>query len=233
MNKWFHSRRSKPELNYKYLESFGKALVPLEFTSSLERFVRTKAPLSLFLKWIKQADRETSDRFYLAQASLEDLPKQLREDLPTPLIVSSSGRGDVYASNIWIGLSPTYTPLHRDPNPNLFVQLVGWKRVRLLNPDEGQQAFNNVQQLLKKNESGKFRGDEMMQGDEKELLDREIWDDEYTQGKSRAGFEAELRGGDALFIPQGWWHSIKGTGQGVTGSVIIARCHSNSGQLLA
>jgi hypothetical protein len=35
-----------------------------------------------------------------------------------------------------IGHPPTYTPLHRDPNPNIFVQLAGEKVVRLLAPTD-------------------------------------------------------------------------------------------------
>ncbi|KAK0810250.1 hypothetical protein LTR02_010218 [Friedmanniomyces endolithicus] len=155
-------------------------------------------------------------RVYLAQASINDLPRALRDDLPVPDLVLKSGKGDVYDSSIWIGQAPTYTPLHRDPNPNLFVQLAGTKVVRLFRPDAGRAIFAKVQEVIGGNASATMRGDEMMQGAEKKALESEVWDDDAASG--RLGFEAELNKGDGLFIPKGWWHSIKGTGDGMTGS---------------
>merc|ERR1711939_1149989 len=98
---------------------------------------------------------------YLAQASLSDLPKGLREDVPTPELVLNAGKGDVYNSSIWLGLAPTYTPLHRDPNPNLFVQLAGRKTVRLYQPKVGHGIFAQVQ--------------ERIGGAEKKALEEEVW----------------------------------------------------------
>jgi hypothetical protein len=61
----------------------------------------------------------------------------------------------------------------------------------------------------------------MMQGRERTLLEQAIWDDTETVGSRRnwEGYEVELQAGDGLFIPKGWWHSIKGVGESVTASV--------------
>lgn len=32
------------------------------------------------------------------------------------------------------------------------------------------------------------------------------------------GFEVELGPGDGVFIPRGWWHAVRGSGEGVAGS---------------
>lgn len=155
-------------------------------------------------------------RVYLAQAPLEDLPQKLREDVPTPEIVRGAGRGDVYGTSIWLGQAPTYTPLHRDPNPNLFVQLAGTKRVRLMRPAVGNAVFARVQERIGGGGNAAVRGEEMMQGEEKRMLEEEVW----GEGEGREVMcEAEVEGGDGLFIPKGWWHSIKGVGEGMTGSV--------------
>jgi Cupin-like domain len=160
---------------------------------------------------------------YLAQCSLPSLPKTLQADLTTPQIVLKAGRGDIYDSSLWLGRPPTYTPLHRDPNPNLLMQLAGRKIVRLFPPDIGLAIFERVQQTMGQNASAIFRGEEMMQGAEKELLEREVWDDGNSAdpGKAalRLGLEARIKLGEALFIPKGWWHSVKGVGEGVTASV--------------
>ena len=221
VNKWFQPSRHDSNisvLNQNYLRPFGSAVVPLELTTP-HSFVRSNAPLAIFLDWADQADPTNEARFYLAQASLDDLPPQLRKDVPIPAQVMSAGRGDVYATNIWMGLPPTYTPLHRDPNPNLFVQLVGSKRVRLLEPNTGRQVFASVQAALGTATSERFRTEEMMKGAEKTLLEKEVWGDTTDERTVSDGYEADLEGGDGLFIPNGWWHSIKGTGQGVTASV--------------
>ncbi|MCJ1243717.1 hypothetical protein MMC30_000914 [Trapelia coarctata] len=232
VSKWFQPAAGRQEiydLNHDYLRPFGSATVPLELTTSTD-FVRSEAPLALFLEWIRRASApsrssHTQERFYLAQASLDDLPQQLREDFPVPPLVTSAGRGDVYAVNLWIGLSPTYTPLHSDPNPNLFVQLVGTKKIRLLDPIAGQRTFANVQARLGGLErvSEKYLGPELMQGVGKDLHKAQIWSDPIPLVDGEVIYEAHLEGGDALFIPNGWWHSIKGTGEGVTASVSLTR----------
>ncbi|KAI9845762.1 MAG: hypothetical protein M1838_001549, partial [Thelocarpon superellum] len=145
----------------------------------------------------------------------------LRDDLPEPDIVRHAGRGDVYDANLWIGRPPTYTPLHRDPNPNLFLQLAGHKVVRLFPPPLGTDIFARVQKKLGRHGSPVFRGEEMMHGEERDLLEHEVWTSEPSRlsGEIDGCYEARLQQGDGLFIPKGWWHSVKGVGQGINASV--------------
>ncbi|KAJ5144063.1 uncharacterized protein N7515_002850 [Penicillium bovifimosum] len=246
LKKWFKPANGKPtrnpiaSLNADYLHKHGaEAFVPLELTqcpspdpttetksetNQLHSFRQFHAPLSLFLDWMRAAETTPqSSRLYLAQCQLLDLPAVLREDFPVPELVAHAGKGDVYDTNVWIGHPPTYTPLHRDPNPNLFVQLAGEKVVRLLAPADGQAVFGAVRREVGKSggrEAAAFRGEEMMQGAERVLLDEMVWESPVSAGSDAGvGFEARLGVGDGLFIPKGWWHSIKGVGEGVTGSV--------------
>ncbi|KAF3492006.1 uncharacterized protein GIQ15_01523 [Arthroderma uncinatum] len=254
-SRWF-SPLSTPStpcsgLNYPYLEPYGDCYVPLELTipdgKNGNIFERAHKPLSLFLQWTRSvqslppADTDEScpiPRLYLAQCQLIDLPSSLRDDFPTPSYVTQAGKGDIYDTNIWVGMAPTYTPLHRDPNPNLFMQLAGSKRVRLLAPDTGRGVFAEVREKLASSQAGHghssaIRGEEMMKGAENQLLDRAVWgsseqckeesvptvESNSPGNQSENGYDAVLHAGDALFIPTGWWHSIKGVGQGVTASV--------------
>jgi hypothetical protein len=155
-------------------------------------------------------------RIYLAQAPIADLPQALKDDVPTPEVVLKVGKGDVYDSSIWLGQAPTYTPLHRDPNPNVFVQLAGRKVVRLYRPETGREIFAKAQEEIGGSASASMRGEEMMQGAEKRALEAAVWD---ARKAMKEAWEAELQAGDALFIPKGWWHSLKGVGKGMTGSV--------------
>ena len=224
--KWFirlQDGTSEVTLNRSYLEQFEDSIVALEFTILGSRdkntFYRAEAPLQIFLRWTHLATPLTADRLYLAQASLSSLPKALVNDLPTPEFVSKAGTGDIYDTNIWMGIPPTYTSLHRDPNPNLFVQLAGTKIVRILEPDAGERIFARVQNMLGRSDSAAFRGVSMMKGREKELLDTEVWGAASQVEGREVGYEVSVEGGDGLFIAKGWWHSIKGVGKGITASV--------------
>lgn len=238
VSKWFlpadHGSTSNARLNAQYLSDYGGTTVPLEITNKGD-FVRIQNTLSFFLEFVNasnstymlttrpnassppSAHKLPTATIYIAQASLPDLPPKMRADLPTPELVLKAGKGDVYDSSIWLGQAPTYTPLHKDPNPNLFVQLAGRKCVRLYAPKAGNRVFSEVQEMIGGRGTASMRGEEMMQGEERRVLEKVVWGDEGEEG--REGWDAELDSGDALFIPKGWWHSIKGMGEGMNGSV--------------
>jgi hypothetical protein len=227
--------KERLELNYPYFELFQQTMLPYELMTPIQApntglirpilmnhlkeqgadprsstFVRFYGPLSLFLG----ASMDGIQRLYIAQAQLIDLPPGLREDLPTPPIVKEAGKGDIYDANVWLGCPPTYTPLHKDPNPNLFVQLASRKVVRLFEPSVGDAIFADVKRQLGESGRASLRGIEMMEGKERELLDEAVWGTDV-----KGGYETVVRPMDALFIPKGWWHSIKSIGDGVNASV--------------
>jgi len=89
--------------------------------------------------------------------------------------------------------------------------------VRLFPPKIGTDIFRDVQMKIGQLGSSIFRGNEMMEGQEREMLEDAVWGKEVMA--SEGGLEACLEAGDALFIPKGWWHSIKSEGDGVNASV--------------
>ncbi|KAK5464927.1 hypothetical protein LTS15_001490 [Exophiala xenobiotica] len=230
------------ELRTSFWSDYESTIVPLELTSSKgsfdgeEVFHRVEAPLKVLLAYLSRPQPQPpSERpsIYLAQCDLTSLPESITNDIPSPPLVvtrSPSGRikGDIYASSLWLGRPPTYTPLHRDPNPNLFIQLAGRKLLRLLPPEVGDAIYDDVQKELSSplhqnrgsgSGSAAVRGEEMMAGPEKIALHAAIWpDDDHTTSRyahvlSTYGLETEVSLGDALFIPRGWWHSVKGVGE--------------------
>lgn len=217
-------------------------------------------PFEVFLGWMASGQNGMTldpksgwtKRLYIAQQSLADLPAPLQEDLPMPEVVREAGKGDIYASSLWMGMPPTHTPLHKDPNPNLFVQMAGKKIVRMLRPDDGRKVFESARMRVAELEKetsrngdavwdggwlgrggGKIgsmgsgvRGEEIMVGMESVLTEEVVWGEESDeeQMEKMDGIEAELGPGDGLFIPKGWWHSIKGIGKGVNASVSPISC---------
>jgi len=192
-------------------------LIPGSHEVQLLQFDAPLALLLAALEYNASHSESTVTRLYIAQAPLNDMPRELGNDVPLPEIVRSAGKGDIYDSSIWLGLEPTYTPWHQDPNPNLFCQICSSKAVRLLPPSAGDHIFREVQMGLGRSGSSHIRGQEMMQGPERRLLHEAIWGEEAPADIREAWLDA----GDALFIPKGWWHSVKsGFGDGrLNGSV--------------
>jgi hypothetical protein len=225
-------------LNDKYLKPHEGTIVEIELTehspgAENPTFKRFSGPLSLFVRW--QTDRLAAPKqshngqtLYISQSSLANLPPHLQADLPTPDIVRDAGRGDVYNSSIWMGLPPTRTPLHRDPNPNLFVQLVGKKIIRMIKPVDGDWLFEMVRKRLARADPtvdgrGRIRSEQMMIGEEGQILENWAWG-EVDEGLNIqeggiSGFEIEVEAGDGVFIPKGWWHTVRGVGTGINASV--------------
>ncbi|KAK5661889.1 hypothetical protein OQA88_9998 [Cercophora sp. LCS_1] len=181
------------------------------------RFLRFQAPLSLLaegLKFNQQSVTTKLGELYIAQTPLTDLPLGLMADVPTPNLVKEAGKGQLYNSSIWMGLQSTYTPWHKDPNLNLFVQLCGVKTIRLCPPRAGYKLFLEVQNRLdtgSRGGSSSIRGAEMMEGDEREALHKAVWSeaDDCPPNMYEA---SHLNPGDALFIPKEWWHSVQSVG---------------------
>ena len=224
-------------LNRAYFAQYADFNVPLEVyqkppklseeerqESPKDRFVRVDVPFTSFMDTLETYDSSYS--LYIAQCSLNTLPKGLREDLPTPKLVEQAGRGDVYDSSIWIGKAPTYTPLHKDSNPNLFVQMAGEKVIRLFEPSVGLEIFREAQRRINTKSSESFRGEEMMQGRELAVLESLVWGGIESEIEDLV-LKTVLSSGDGLFIPQGWWHSVKSINNGINGSVSM--CADNFG----
>lgn len=262
LQKWFlpldsQSKSCACALNQEYFDSQPDVPVPLERTTTESdqrgdvkcTFERLTAPLSLFRAWTasKLANPSTFEpnaSLYLAQCDLASLPPLLSLDLGPPALVSKSGRGDVYASSLWMGIAPTNTPLHKDPNPNLLLQLAGTKVVRMVSPEVGRAVYQETRKVCVEAEggtlgAGTMRGEEMMVGLEREILDTFIWTDKQKSSPETGkvdGYETTLAAGEAVFIPKGWWHSVRGVGtamDGVNASVIyyarnIAMCFADN-----
>jgi hypothetical protein len=279
----------------------------------VKSFEQFDAPLSFFLEWTKQKQADPlnfspNESLYIAQSSIDSLPNDLRLDLPAPVYCTSSqsklkkkalkitldqgldsNARTVEASSIWLGLPPTETPLHKDPNHNFFLQLAGYKTIRLVTPDDGEFMLAYVKREVAMQQSLRgglsrlnisMRGEEMMVGPERALMSELVWEEKALDGQTKAArlleqgapaqeaevedqdedaqsaavedgsgveapeavaspgsehaksnsksskpdeddvikiWETTLSPGDALYIPKGWYHSVRSLGSTSTG----------------
>lgn len=94
-------------------------------------------------------------------------------------------KADGDSLRMWFGPSGTITPLHYDDRNNVIVQIVGSKRLRLY-PPYVAESMKQTQQWYARVDPGS---------------------DGNTVVRS-AEVSIDLRPGDALFIPVGWWHAV-------------------------
>lgn len=86
-------------------------------------------------------------------------------------------------------------------------------------PNVGRGIFDAVQERIGGVGRASMRGVEMMEGEEREVLEDVVWSRDGGAGDDEC-WDVEVGSGDGLFIPKGWWHSIKSAeGQGMVGSV--------------
>ncbi|RPB05336.1 Clavaminate synthase-like protein [Choiromyces venosus 120613-1] len=216
ISQWFVPHPKFPHLKAPNTQFFHKtlgdrinALLLMEVSlHSEQKFIQIHAPFAKLLEDISSTGpRDRSITTYLAQCSIDEIP-ELKDTLPTPQYIHA-GKGDVYNVNLWMGHAALIvTPLHKDPNPNLFVQLAGTKRVRMFEPDIGRRIMQEFGGGVKR-----FRmPDEMMDGKHREILEKVVWgEDEAEDGVP--GFETMVGPGDGIFIPKGWWHAIRSVGE--------------------
>jgi [protein]-arginine 3-hydroxylase / protease len=86
-------------------------------------------------------DRNQENIGYIAQYDIFDQIPQLLDDTRIPDYCYCFPFSETIKKNIWFGPAQTISPLHTDPHPNLFVQLVGYKYIRLYCPSETDKLY--------------------------------------------------------------------------------------------
>lgn len=91
----------------------------------------------------------------------------------------------------WFGPAGTVTPLHHDPMNLMMAHVYGRKRWRLISPDDTHLLYNNI---------GVFSDVDLENPDY----------EKYPLFKNVRVIETVLEPGEAIFVPVGWWHQVKG-----------------------
>ncbi|KAI8961619.1 Clavaminate synthase-like protein [Daldinia sp. FL1419] len=117
--------------------------------------------------------------------------------------------------NAWFGPPGTITPLHTDPYHNILTQVVGRKYVRLYSPSN----TNRMQARGKENgvemgntslmDVGIVEGWDAIPDEEEEEEER-LSEEDLANFREVPFLDCILEPGDALYIPIGWWHYVRG-----------------------
>lgn len=166
----------------------------------LDAFVRNK------VQWA-ETDRKVG---YMAQFDLLSACPRLAQDAPGLPHTRAGPKQDreQWRSNTWIGPAHTFTPLHRDPYHNLFVQVVGSKRVHLLPPTLSETLLPaKIKTGSSSSSSANTVADVMC---EQDLLQPDATRSPHLHAVLTASAltQAVLHPGDVLYIPHGWLHCV-------------------------
>eukprot|EP01066_Platyproteum_vivax_P005714 Platyproteum_vivax@DN1730_c0_g1_i1.p1 len=166
-------------------------IIPVEIgdTYLSEGWQQKLMPFEEFLDTYMIPDLQGDQRGYLAQHPIFDQIEELEADLLMPDYTMLGVDGAV-TRMFWMGPRDTISPVHVDPYSNIYVQFKGAKYIRLYPPETDLKPFKKEESMLSNTSS--------LPPDLTTNLDH---GDVYT--------EVILRKGDALFIPDGWWHFLK------------------------
>lgn len=109
------------------------------------------------------------------------------------------------------------------------MQLAARKVVRVFEPAVGAEMFAAALRGAGGGGMSMGLGEEMMsvEGEGGRVLNEIVWGNDVVVvgeeetgkvGSKAIGYEAVLEAGDGMFVPKGWWHSVRGVGEGIVGS---------------
>lgn len=176
-----------------FTEKFGHRLVPVEMGRSYldDDWTMNTMPFGKLIHNICNNSTEdgTGKTLYLAQHDIFGQIPELLSDFDDPVFVELGE--DIVIKNIWFGPPGTKTPLHNDPQDNIFAQVVGAKRFFFVDPK------NSAKLPIKTELSSSHNTSDFDISDLNCILPYEV-------------YVTDVSPGDLLFIPRGWWHLVIG-----------------------
>lgn len=149
--------------------------------------------LMTFQSFIENSENQ---RLYLAQHRLFDQVPHLKRDVIIPDVCFGESTNDENVDmNMWIGPADTVSPLHTDPRKNMFVQIHGTKLFRMISPDDTESVYPF---------DGILSNTSQVDVENPDL-------EEFPNFSKVRVLDAVVNAGDALFIPEKWWHFVRST----------------------
>ncbi|KAL9318449.1 hypothetical protein ACSQ67_014966 [Phaseolus vulgaris] len=146
------------------------------------------------------AFEDAPEQIYLAQVPIMNSDRQenvqletLKEDIQTPLILTSK---ELSSINLWMNNAHAKSSTHYDPHHNLLCIVSGCKRVVLWPPSASPSLYPMPIYGEASNHSSVS-----LENPDYSIYPRAECSMEFAQ-------KVVLQAGDALFIPEGWFHQV-------------------------
>ncbi|KAA8543288.1 hypothetical protein F0562_021217 [Nyssa sinensis] len=143
---------------------------------------------------------DASQQIYLAQVPIMNIENEervqlgnLREDIQTPVILETK---DLASINLWMNNARTRSSTHYDPHHNLLCIVAGCKQVVLWPPSASSFLYPMPLYGEASNHSSVA-----LENPDFSIHPRAKQSMDYSQ-------KVILHAGDALFIPEGWFHQV-------------------------
>lgn len=121
--------------------------------------------------------------------------------------------------SLWIGPANYVTGMHADPGPTVVFQISGNKRFLLFEPSEADRVYAVNRSDIRAGFLNSSLKDSLEPSALCDLTERTGWADvqpfapdflRYPSFAQARGLTCALQPGDALYIPDGWWHAAMG-----------------------
>jgi hypothetical protein len=181
-----------------WLRAVGHRYVPVEFGSYLSPgFDQILMSVEEYvLKYILTKQPRTP---YLAQYEIfEQVPELEAGVLPLPdvcFLDDNPTKFKPVQRFLFLGPGGTISPLHTDPRHNLNTQIFGKKYFKLYAPEQYENLYAVGSTSNRTSLPSNL-----------DLVDFS----KFPRFQQAECSECVLQGGDALFLPRGWWHYVKG-----------------------
>lgn len=175
------------------------------FYGDIRNHERVQLPLSTFIQYCKDVSNPDSfetepDQIYLAQVPIMNTEKEERvqlgsliEDIHTPLFLETKILSSI---NLWMNGAQTRSSTHYDPHHNLLCVVSGSKQVDLWPPSSTPFLYPMPLYGEASNHCAV-----PINAPDLSLHPRAEHSKKYSQ-------RVILHSGDALFIPEGWFHQV-------------------------
>jgi len=133
-------------------------------------------------------------KYYIQQRSIAEEFPELLPELELPALIDSSK--EVHVANLWFGSAGCKSPLHFDESENFLTQVFGFKRVTLYPPSCGPNLYPAL-------------GDRHPHCSQVNIFKPDLVRFPRYADAASSEVRCNLRPGDMLYIPKGWWHAVE------------------------
>ena len=189
LSRWCHLDNGRP---WHAIVEMNKVIVSNTRHPLLQEIAGEPVNFCTFLRdYLKP---EYKDNMYLI-SPLTDPGVQLGKHVEMPSVLQCPEiHESVHETRLWMSSGNSSSSLHFDTHENLMLQVFGTKSVYMFPPSQSHKTYMDYHDRYG------------LSPVHPERVDLDKWP---MFAQLEGGMVAHLHGGDALMIPEGWWHQVR------------------------